>query len=65
MAILYPNFGGLQPEPLYELGPMHVALLGGRWPSLANADFGDGPLLLWSSNGSFSPPARWGKSVPD
>lgn len=29
-----------------------------RWPSLANADFGDAPLLLWSSKGGFSPPAR-------
>lgn len=28
-----------------------------RWPSLANADFGDGPLLLWSEDG-FTPKAR-------
>ena len=35
-----------------------------RWPSLANADFGDAPLLLWSSKGGFSPPARWGTLDP-
>lgn len=29
-----------------------------RWPSLANGDFGDTPLLLWSSEDHFAPSAR-------